>query len=242
MTTRQAALLAAAGTALQIVTPPISTVSALVTLGASFRANAVLNVLVTLLSGVIFLGPILVFFVCVYWDEPLLAIPRSLRRPALVAAVAAGLSAAYTAIDRIQNLISTWDLAHMSSMRADHPFYWAWQWPLDTLIWILALIGVSLFFFAVARSAAAPQGVSPRLKKAAKYAGIVAIVGAILTTFGLSLQIFYSTHSTLGARRWFAIPHIALSWFYSGSLAWFFYRFYKTMPMAQSSQRLSSGE
>ena len=110
-----------------------------------------------------------------------------------MAAVATGLSAAYTAFDRIQNLISTWDLAHMSSMRADHPFYWAWQWPLDTLIWILAPIGVSLFFFAVARSAAAPQGVSPRLKKAAKYAGIVAIVGAIFTTFGRLLKIFFST-------------------------------------------------
>jgi hypothetical protein len=84
-----------------------------------------------------------------------------------VAAIAAGLSAAYTAFSAIREFIGSLDMTGISLMRAAHPFRWFWRWPLSGLIEILAAIGVPLFFFAVARSTAEPQGVSPRLKKAA---------------------------------------------------------------------------
>ena len=251
MTTKQAALLAAVGTAVQIVTPATSTVSAILRYGAWYNLSLVLNLLFMLLQFVLLLGPLLAFFVCVYLDEPPLAIPERLRRPAWVVAIAAGLSAAYAAFSAIREFIGSLDIAGVSLVRASHPFYWSWQWLLNPLIWILAAVGVPLFFFAVARSTAEPQGVSPRLKKAAKYAGIFAIVGAIYAICVLTItEISYSEHQaslaargiTSGARMWSAIEHTILSLFHNGSLAWFFYQFVKTVPTAQSSQRVSSGE
>jgi hypothetical protein len=246
MTIKQAALLAAVGTAIDIVTPPISILSALMTHGA-WNTRTVLSVLSGLLFGAIFLCPLLVFFACVYWDKPTLAIPERLRRPALVVAIAAGLSAAYTAFSVVREFTGSWDMASVTLMRASHPFQWFWRWPLSGLTRMLAVIGVPLFFFTVARSTAEPQGVDPRLKKAAMYAGIVAIVGAIYTTFILALseivQPFPAAHSaTSSARLWPVIQYISLSWFYKGSLVWFFFLFHKTVPTIQSSQRLSSGE
>jgi len=250
MATKQAALLAALATAIQIVATPIPIISGLVMQG-EWSTQASLNALSLLFFAAIFLSPLLVFFVCAYLGKPPLAIPERLRRPAWVAAMAAGLSAAYIAFSAIREFIGSFDLTGVSLMRTEHPFRWFWRWPLSGLIEILAAIGVPLFFFAVARSTAEPQSVSPRLKKAAMYAGIVSIVAAVCTTWGLTYtQVFYSTHqaslaadrSAAGEMLWYTIQHVSLSLFYNGSLAWFFFLFYRTVPTTQSSQRLSSGE
>jgi hypothetical protein len=250
MTTKQAAFLAAVSTAIQIVASPIPIISGLVMQG-EWNTRALPNVLFVLFFAAIFLSPLLVFFVCAYLGKPPLAIPERLRRPAWVAAVATGLSAAYVAFSAIREFIGSFDVTGVALMRTEHPFRWFWRWPLSGLIEILAAIGLPLFFFAVARGAAEPQSVSPRLKKAAMYAGIVSIVVAVCTTWGLTYtQVFYSTHqaslaagrSAASAMLWHTILHVSLSLFYNGSLAWFFFLFYKTAPAAQSSQRLSSGE
>jgi hypothetical protein len=61
MTTKQAALLAAVATAIQIVASPIPILSRLVTQG-EWNTHAFLNMLFVLFFASIFLSPFLVFF------------------------------------------------------------------------------------------------------------------------------------------------------------------------------------
>jgi hypothetical protein len=222
MTTKQAALLAAVGTTLQLLT---FSILPFISLGAHAAR------LYILLVGATIFAALPVFFVCVYLNEPPLAIPERLRRPALMTAVAAGLSAAQATLREIWNFS-----------------YW---WSMSGLTAVLGAIVVSLFFFTVAGSSAQPQDMYPRLKKAAVYAGVVSVVGAAYTIFMSSLtEISSSTQPTLsvasgmtpGTGLWYRTLRISSSLFYDGSLAWFFFQFYKTVPAAQSSQRLSSGE
>ena len=251
MTTKQAALLATVGTTLRLCTYIISYFRSLMTLGMWRSPGPVLYALLMISLGMILSAALPVFFACVYLNEPALVVPERLRRPALVAAIAAGLSAAIAAFHQIRDFISSWNMADIPLMRADRPLLWLWDWPLRVLISLLAAIVVPLFFFTVARSRAELQSVSPRLKKAALYAGFVTIVGAALTIYqDIHSEIFMWTHQALlaqggrtpGMGLWYRMLEASVELFSSGSLAWFFYRFYKTVPTAQSSQRLSSGE
>jgi hypothetical protein len=252
MTIKQAALLAAVGTTLRLCTYIISYFRSLMTPGIWHSPGTVLYALLIISLGMILSAALPVFFACVYLNEPALVVPERLRRPALVAAIAAGLSAAIAAFHQIRDFISSWNMADIPLMRADRPLLWLWEWPFRVLISLLAAIAVPLFFFTVARSRAELQSVSPRLKKAALYAGFVTIVGAAFTIYqDIHSEIFMWTHQALLAAApgraqiagpWYRIPATALGLFHSGSLAWFFFLFYRTVPTAQSSQRLSSGE
>jgi hypothetical protein len=249
MTTKQAALLAAVGQTLNFFAVSILPFSYLVTLGP--RHALFLRLLPTFLLSVISFAALPAFFVCVYLNEPPLVISERLRRPALVVAIATGLSAAMVAFVQIRVFISSWDRYGNPLMRADHPLQWLWEWPLRFLISIFAAVVVPIFFFTVSRSRAELSGANPRLKKAAMYAGVVTIVGAAYTIYGYVVnEFFYSTHQaalaaqgmTPGTGLWHRTLGTLLSLFYSGLLAWFFFVFYKTVPTTQSSQRLSSGE
>jgi hypothetical protein len=142
MTTKQAALLAAVGTTLQLLT---FSILPFISLGMHAAS------LYVLLVGATMFAALPVFFVCVYLNEPPLAIPERLRRPALMTAVAAGLSAAQTTFRQ------TWSFS-----------YW---WSMSGLIAVLGAMVVSLFFFTVARSGAQPQGVYPKTQESGSVRG-----------------------------------------------------------------------
>jgi hypothetical protein len=111
------------------------------------------------------------------------------------------------------------------------------------------MIVVSVFFLTVTRSRGELQGVEPRLKKAALYAGTIMTIGAIsAVATGIWSVIAPWTQQILPAARgvlpatWHSILQASLGAFRAASLAWFLLLFERTMPTAQSSQRLSSGE
>ncbi|MGD0498527.1 MAG: hypothetical protein ABSC23_08820 [Bryobacteraceae bacterium] len=229
MTTKQAALLAAAGAAIQIVAPPVSFFSTLVTHGA-WRGVGVPDVLFMLFQYAIWFGPLLAFFIYAYLDEPPLVIPGRLRRPGLVAAIAGGLSASYSAFSLNRNFGGSWRM-------------------MGDLIGILGAIAVPFFFFTASRTGAEPQGLNPRLKKAALYAGIVSIAGAVFIVFArISMEISIWRQQTLLASRGITpgtglmhrILGAALHSFYSASLAWLFFLFYRTVSITQSNRRSRS--
>jgi hypothetical protein len=250
MTTKQAALLAAVGTILQLFVQLINSSWLLMTTRVWHDPRSVLSVLLIFPLSMILMAALPVFFVCVYLNEPPLVIPERLRRPALVVVIATGLSAAQTAFRLIRDFISSWGMEGYPSMRESHSLQF-WQWPLSVLTAILGAIVVPLFFYTISRSSATPGPVSPRLKKAAIYAGLAVVAVAAATVYSrASSEIFMSTHQALLAARggtpgpglWYRILQTVLALFYSGSLAWFFFLFYRKVPTTQSIPRLSDSE
>ena len=251
MTTKQAALLAAVGTTLALLVAMVSSFRWVLAPGVWHDPRSVLSVLLLFPLSVILMAALPVFFVCAYLNEPPLVIRGSVRRPALVAAIATGLSAANTVFNDIRGFISSWEMDGNPLMRASHPLQWFWDWPLRVLISILGAIVVPLFFFTIWKRSTESGPVNPRLKRAALYAGIVAAFGAVSGVYWrVSSEIFMSTDRALLEARggtaveglWYRILQTALALFYSGSLAWFFFLLGKKAPATQSSQRLSNGE
>ena len=232
MTIKQAALLAAVGTTLELVAALTWPFAFLRAPGAWHSPGTVLNVLMALLILpviVILAAALPMFFVCVYLNEPPLAVPERLQKPALVAAVAAALEAARAAFFLIRGSISSWGLSG-----------WA---P------VTGMIVVSVFLLTVTRSSGELQGAEPRLKKAALYAGAIMAIGAIsAVATGIWSVIAPWIQQILPAARgvlpatWHSILRTSLGAFRAASLAWFFLQFERTMPTTQSNQRLSSGE
>ena len=247
MTTKQAALLAAVGTILRFFVQLMPSSWSLMTPGVWHDPGSVLFVLFIFLPSTILMAALPVFFVCVYWNEPPLVIPERLRRPALVAVIATGLSGAQTTFRVIRDSISSWGTEGYPSMRESHSLQF-WQWPLSVLTAVFGAIVVPLFFYTISRSSAEAKPVEPRLKKAAIYAGLSVVAGAAATLYSrASTEIFMSTHQALLAARggapgpglWYRILQAALALFSSASLAWFFFLFYKKVPTTRSSPRLS---
>ena len=117
---------------------------------------------------------------------------------------------------------------------------------------MFSAIALPLFFFAAWRSVGGRESVKPGLKMAAVYAGLAMSASVAYGIYsGVSNEIFMWTHQAMLAAAsgrthvaglWYRILIKSSGLFYSGSLAWFFFLFYKTVPTAQSKQRLSSGE
>jgi hypothetical protein len=202
--------------------------------------------------GLVWQAALPVFFICVYLSAPPLVIPEQLRRPTLVAAIATGLSAALTIFDQLRTVVSLWNDGY-AFFQAGDLVRWLGQSPLlGGPIWVFAAITVPAFFLVLLKSEAGDQSASPALKMAAVYAGLAMMASV---AYGIcsrvSNEIFMSTHQALLAAApgrthamglWYRILSTSLGLFYSGSLAWFFFQFYRTVPTTQSSQRLSSGE
>ena len=227
MTTKQAALLAGVGTILRLLVQLVPSFWLLMTPSVWHDPRNVLSVLLIFLPSTILMAALPVFFVCVYLNEPPLVIPERLRRPALVAVIATGLSGAQTTFRVIRDFISSWGMEGYPSMRESHSLQF-WQWPLSVLTAILVAIVVPLFFYTISRSSAEAGPVNPRLKKAAIYAGLAVVAGAAATVYSRSsTESDMSTHQALLAARgvtpgpglWYRILQTALALFSSGSLA-----------------------
>jgi len=251
MTTQQAALLAAVGRTLQIL---MGVVLPLLTFVLSFgwrHPHDVVRALPMYFVGLVWQSALPVFFICVYLSAPPLVIPEQLRRPTLMAAIATGLSAALTIFDQLGTVVSLWNDGY-AYFQAGDLVRRLGQFPLlGGPIWVFAAITVPAFFLVLMRSEAGDQSVSPALMMAAVYAGLAMMASVAYGLYSrVSNEIFMWTHQALlaqsgrlpGAGLWYRILQTSLGLFYSGSLAWFFFLFYKKVATTQSSQRLSSGE
>jgi hypothetical protein len=233
MTTKLAALLAALGTTLELVAALIWPFAFFLGApGAWHSPGTVLNVVIALvvLPVIVILAAALpVFFVCVYLNEPPLAVPERLQKPAFVAAFAAALEAARAAFFLIRGSVSS------SGM--------------DGWARVIGMIVVSVFFLTVTRSRGELRGAEPRLKKAAMYAGSVMAINTLAAVAtGVWSVIAPWVQQILPAARgvppatWHSVLQTSLGAFCAASLARFLLLFEQTIPTTQSSQRLSSGE
>ena len=252
MTTKQAALLAAVGRTLQILMGVFSPLLTFVLSSVWRHPHDVVRALPMYFVGLVWQAALPVFFICVYLSAPPLVIPEQLRRPTLVAAIATGLSAALTIFDQFRNVVSLWNDGY-AFFQAGDLVRWLGQFPLlGGTIWVFAAITVPAFFLVLLKSEAGDRSVSPALKMAAVYAGLAMMAGVAYGIYSrVLIEIFMSTHQALltaapGRAQflglWYRILSTSLGLFYSGSLAWFFYLFCRTMPTAQSNERLSGGE
>ncbi len=239
MSTQQAAFLAALGTAAMVV------VTYLLPL-VLFPWGGILRLLPLVLAEAISLP---LFFFCAYRSKPPIAIPERLRKPALAAAIATCLSAAWTVFDHVFFFITSWRRG--STLLWENPARWLWEYVVVQLIALLAAIAVPLFFLVLSKNVSDAARAALLLRRTAIFAclAMTAWLGYWIY-FQTRNEVFAWTHRSLltqGARPpgswlWFRMLRHGSTLFLLGSLSLFFFLFYRNVPATQPGEETSGVE